>query len=155
MAINIYFENKGIHKGQGILMKTISVTLFLFFSVTLAALIGCNNSSDTPDNSGPPSQSANADHDEANHDHSDHDHGTKDDGMSDMEKMKKNLAKLSPEDAASAEKQHFCPVSDEMLGTMGVPVKVKVKDKDVWVCCDHCVDTIKEDPEKYLAKLKK
>ncbi len=132
-------------------MKTISVTLFLFLSVALITVVGCNSPAEPPastDNTSEP------DHNDGDHDHADHDHG--DDGdMTDMEKMKKNLAKLSPEDAASAEKQHMCPVSDEMLGTMGVPIKVKVKEQDVWVCCDHCVDTIKEEPDKYLAKLKK
>jgi len=142
-------------------MKTISVTLFLFLSVTLAALIGCNNSSEPPASTENTSDSDHADHDDGDHAHGDHDHGDHkhgdegDSDMTDMEKMKKNLAKLSPEDAASAEKQHMCPVSDEMLGTMGLPIKVKVKDQDVWVCCEHCVDTIKEDPDKYLAKLKK
>ncbi len=41
--------------------------------------------------------------------------------------MKLELAKLSPEDAASAEMQHVCPVGREMLGAMGSPVKVDVK----------------------------
>ena len=142
-------------------MKTISVTLFLFLSVTLAALIGCNNSSEPPASTDNTSDSDHADHDDGkhahgDHDHGDHDHGDQGDGdMTDMEKMKKNLAKLSPEDAASAEKQHMCPVSGDMLGTMGLPIKVKVKDQDIWVCCEHCIDAVKEDPDKYLAKIKK
>ena len=41
-------------------------------------------------------------------------------GETDMAKMKKGLAELDPADAAAAEKQHFCPVSGEMLGSMGV-----------------------------------
>ncbi len=73
----------------------------------------------------------------------------------DMEKMKAELAKLSPEDAASAEKQHICPVSGEMLGTMGPPQKVEVNGQQVWICCDGCKEAIVKDPEKYLAKLKK
>ena len=74
---------------------------------------------------------------------------------SDMEKMKVELAKLSPEDAASAEKQHFCPVSDEMLGTMGAPKKVDVMGQQVWICCDGCRDKLLKSPDQYLAKLKK
>jgi Cu(I)/Ag(I) efflux system membrane fusion protein len=71
-----------------------------------------------------------------------------------MEKMKAELAKLSPEDAASAENQHFCPVSDEMLGTMGAPIKVDVNGKSVWICCEGCREDLLADPDKYLAKLK-
>ena len=72
-----------------------------------------------------------------------------------MEKMKAELAKLSPEDAAAAEKQHFCPVSDEMLGTMGAPQKVDVNGQMVWICCEGCEDRLLANPEEYLAKLKK
>jgi len=69
-----------------------------------------------------------------------------------------NLAKLSDEDRAAAEKQKNCPVSGQALGGMGVPVKVAVKDKDgnehqVFLCCDHCKESIEKEPDKYLAKL--
>jgi len=74
-------------------------------------------------------------------------------GESDMAKMKKALAELDPEDAAAAEKQHFCPVSGRMLGTMGTPKKVTVKGRDVWICCDGCKDKLLADPDTYLAKL--
>jgi hypothetical protein len=71
-----------------------------------------------------------------------------------MEKMKAQLAKLSPEDAASAEKQHMCPVSGEMLGVMGAPQKVDVNGRNVWICCDGCKDQLLEKPDEYLAKLR-
>jgi Cu(I)/Ag(I) efflux system membrane fusion protein len=74
--------------------------------------------------------------------------------MTDMEKMKVELVKLSPEDAASAEKQHFCPVSGDMLGTMGAPIKVDVNGRQVWICCEGCRESLLENPEEYLAKLK-
>jgi hypothetical protein len=74
-------------------------------------------------------------------------------GKTDMEKMKAALAEMDPEDAASAEKQHICPVSGEMLGTMGVPQKVTVNGQSVWICCDGCRDKLLADPDKYLAKL--
>ncbi|HBO44413.1 MAG TPA: hypothetical protein DD670_10870 [Planctomycetaceae bacterium] len=63
------------------------------------------------------------------------------------------LAKLSPEDRALAEKQKVCPVSGDLLGSMGVPYKVTVEGRDVMLCCPGCEKAIKEDPEKYLAKL--
>ena len=71
-----------------------------------------------------------------------------------MEKMKAELAKLSPEDAASAEAQHMCPVSGEMLGSMGAPKKVDVNGTPVWICCESCRDSLLENPDEYLAKLK-
>ena len=75
--------------------------------------------------------------------------------MSDMEKMRAELAKLSAEDAASAEKQHVCPVSGKMLGTMGPPQKIDVNGQQVWICCAGCKDQLLQKPDKYLAKLKK
>jgi Cu(I)/Ag(I) efflux system membrane fusion protein len=111
------------------------------FSVIALGFAGCpsgaNNQSEMP-------SATNTKHD---HVHGDHD-------ASDMEKMKEELAKLSPEDAAAAEKQHFCPVSDEMLGTMGPPLKVNVNGTSVWICCEGCREDLLADPDKYLAKLK-
>jgi len=87
-------------------------------------------------------------------DHSGHDH----DGeveASDMDKMKAELAKLPEADRIAAGKQHMCPVSGEMLGTMGAPQKVNVKGQNVWICCDGCKDKLVESPDEYLAKLPK
>ncbi len=72
-----------------------------------------------------------------------------------MEKMKAELAKLSPEDAASAEKQHICPVSGDILGIMGPPIKVDVNGQQVWICCEGCRESLLENPDEYLAKLNK
>ena len=73
---------------------------------------------------------------------------------SETDTIKAELAKLSPEDAAAAEKQRVCPVSGEMLGTMGVPQKVDVDGQQVWICCEGCKDPLLEKPAEYLAKLK-
>ena len=94
--------------------------LFLVL-VSLLAVSGCTSSPTTPVSDGDG--------------HADHDHSN---DMSDMDKMKAELAKMSPEDAASAEKQHTCPVSGEMLGTMGAPKKVDVDGEQVWICCEGC-----------------
>lgn len=72
-----------------------------------------------------------------------------------MEKMEKGLAKLSESDRASAMKQHVCPVSGEMLGTMGEPVKLTVNDQEVWICCNGCKKDLLDNPDKYLSKLNK
>jgi hypothetical protein len=63
------------------------------------------------------------------------------------------LAELSPAEQQLAEKQEVCPVSGQPLGSMGTPYKVTVKGREVLLCCAGCESQIKEDPEKYLAKL--
>jgi hypothetical protein len=88
-------------------------------------------------------------------DHSGHDHGDHEAGQSDMDKMKAELAKLPETDRLSAEKQHMCPVSGEMLGTMGAPLKVTAKGHDVWLCCEGCKDKLLANPDEYVAKLAK
>lgn len=70
-------------------------------------------------------------------------------------KIAEALAKLSPADQEAAKKQKTCPVSGALLGSMGTPIKVTVKGKDVFLCCKGCEGAIKEDPDKYLAKLPK
>lgn len=84
----------------------------------------------------------------------DHDHAMNS-GMNDMEKMQMELAKLDPADAESAKQQHFCPVTDQMLGSMGPPRKVDVNGQTVWICCEGCEEKLLSDPETYLAKIKK
>ncbi len=88
------------------------------------------------------------DHNHDGHDHGDHDHGDHDHGDAGGDKISANLAKLSPEDRALAEKQKTCPVSDEPLGSMGVPIKTQVDGKDVFVCCKGCLDELKKKDEK-------
>jgi hypothetical protein len=107
-----------------------------FAAAVLSLALGCSNNPNPPAVN-PPAASGNAS------------------GSSDMEKMKAELAKLSPEDAASAEKQHVCLVTDKMLGTMGPPVKVDVDGKTIWMCCEGCRDELTTNKETYLAKLKK
>ena len=122
-------------------------TVTLSASILVLGLVGCSSnggSSTVP--STPPADA------HAGHDHSGH-HADSND--SDMDKMKAELAKLSPEDATAAERQHMCPVSGEMLGTMGAPLKIDVKDQQVWICCDGCKDKLLASPDEYLAKLKR
>ncbi len=111
------------------------VTISLSFVLAVAVISGCG--SNPPPAANPAANS------------------TTNKGSSDMEKMKAELAKLSPEDAASAEKQHVCLVTDKMLGTMGPPLKVDVDGKPIWICCEGCRDELLANKETYLAKLKK
>ena len=115
----------------------------IVFAVVSLALYGCGSPSNNAEQApSPPAGTSNA--------HGDHD----DHSQNDMEKMKAELAKLSPEDAASAEKQHICPVSGEMLGTMGAPLKIDVNGQQVWICCDGCKDKLLASPDEYLAKIR-
>jgi hypothetical protein len=70
-------------------------------------------------------------------------------------KIQAGLAELPEADRAAAEKQRICPVSGRRLGAMGKPVKVTVKGQEVFLCCPGCEETIKADPDTYLAKLNK
>ena len=63
------------------------------------------------------------------------------------------LTGLSPSDRESAERQRVCPVSGELLGKMGEPVKLDVQGREVWICCAGCEDALRKDPEQYFAKL--
>lgn len=118
---------------------TLLTTAGLIAGLTAFTILGCSEPQDTaPATTAAVDSQAPADS---------HDHGG---GMAAMEK---GLAKLSEADRASAMKQHVCPVTGEMLGTMGEPIKVSVQDQDVWVCCGGCTDKLKADPDKYLAKL--
>ena len=120
-------------------MIRISASAVLLLAATLVfALSGCN--SQAPSSIAPSEQATDTPGDSA---------------PSETDKVKAELAKLPPEDAASAEAQKVCPVSDEMLGTMGTPQKVDVNGQQVWICCDGCKDTLLASPDEYLAKLKK
>lgn len=71
------------------------------------------------------------------------------------DKIKANLAKLSPEDRKVAEAQRWCAIEEEnRLGAMGKPIKVMVKDEVVFVCCKSCVKAAQKDPDKTLEKVK-
>lgn len=130
------------------------LTVVLGFGL-MVAVSGCGSTElDTPNASTPDAEADSSAHENAGHGHSGHDHGDGENAdKTDMEKMKESLADFSKEDRESAMKQHFCPVSGEMLGTMGEPKKIEVNGQSVWICCDGCKDQLLADPDKYLAKL--
>jgi uncharacterized protein (TIGR03000 family) len=65
-----------------------------------------------------------------------------------------NLAKLDPPDKQAAEEQRFCAVQEGIrLGSMGVPVKVTVKGRPVFLCCKGCEEKAKADPDKTVRKV--
>jgi hypothetical protein len=63
------------------------------------------------------------------------------------------LASLSAEDRAAALKQKICPVSGGPLGSMGAPIKVAVAGHEVFICCEHCEQPLKDDAATHLAKI--
>ena len=67
---------------------------------------------------------------------------------------KAGLAKLGPEDRRLAEAQGWCPITDEPLGSMGVPVKLKIEDEPVFLCCESCREKARAGPGKTLAKVR-
>lgn len=132
----------------------------VFVPVLLLGIYGCNS----PQSTAPPAavEPAHDDHEhsahtESDHDHDGHEHAEHDKSAekTDMEKMTEELASFSAEDRESAMKQHFCPVSGQMLGSMGAPEKIDVNGQSVWICCDGCKDKLLADPDTYLAKLAK
>ena len=72
--------------------------------------------------------------------------------------IKASLAKLSEVDRKLAEAQNLCPIADERLGSMDVPVKIALKGETIFLCCKSCVKPAEKDPDgtlKKLAELKK
>lgn len=69
--------------------------------------------------------------------------------------VRRNLARLSPEDRKLAEEQKYCAVeSENRLGEMGPPVKVTIEDQPVFLCCKGCKKSAEKDPDKTLARVK-
>lgn len=107
----------------------------IFFRWSLTAIVlsvfasGCGRESSPGDES---------------HQHGAHEH--------DDASIAENLAKLSPEDRRLADEQGYCANEPESkLGSMGVPLKLTVKDKPVFVCCRDCSQHVLEHPDESLA----
>lgn len=68
------------------------------------------------------------------------------------ERISASLAKLNPEDRELAEAQRFCAVMvKNRLGTMGAPVKARVNDQPVFLCCAGCKRRALSHPDETLA----
>ncbi len=63
--------------------------------------------------------------------------------------------KLSVNDRKLAKKQRICPVAEMPLGSMGTPIKIDVKGRKVFICCEGCREDLLNNPVKYLAVLPK
>ncbi|MEK6258298.1 MAG: heavy metal-binding domain-containing protein [Planctomycetota bacterium] len=60
---------------------------------------------------------------------------------------------LSPADQTLADKQRICPVTELPLNSMGGPIPVTVAGRKVFICCVGCEARLKQEPQKYLARL--
>lgn len=67
----------------------------------------------------------------------------------------KNIDQLPGDDRAAAKAQNLCPVMGVPLGSMGVPVKITLRGKPVFLCCKGCVAKAKRDPRSALKSLEK
>ena len=65
-----------------------------------------------------------------------------------------HLAKLPSENRAEVEAQKFCAVANNnFLGSMGVPVKLQIDGKFVFLCCKGCLKKAQANPVATLAKV--
>lgn len=74
----------------------------------------------------------------------------------DEAKFSEAIAELPEEDRAAATAQKFCVVSSKSrLGSMGMPFKIMIEDKPVFLCCEGCKDEALKDEQATLAKVEK
>jgi multidrug efflux pump subunit AcrA (membrane-fusion protein) len=68
-------------------------------------------------------------------------------------KIQAMLSQLGPEDRRLAEEQGYCPETERPLGAMGVPVKIMVKARPVFLCCPSCEAGARQNADKTLIKV--
>jgi hypothetical protein len=79
-------------------------------------------------------------------------------GCSQAEAVKRDVTfvtKLTDEDRGAAVAQKLCPVTDERLGSMGLPIKVVAEDQAFYICCESCKDDAMERFDELFAKAQK
>jgi hypothetical protein len=70
-------------------------------------------------------------------------------------KIDKAIAGLPEAEQKLAREQKYCANEPEnLLGSMGTPVKLMVKDTVVFVCCSHCEKDVAAKPDETLKNLK-
>jgi Cu(I)/Ag(I) efflux system membrane fusion protein len=127
--------------------------LSILFGIILAGfvlVVGCNppaeTGEDTPANGNEESSTDSAGGGSGEADHSD----MKMEGSTEVAEA---LQELPPEERKIALEQEICPISGAKLGSMGKPIKMTHQGETVFLCCQGCEATFKEDPDKYLAKI--
>ncbi|MER3441734.1 MAG: hypothetical protein C4296_10245 [Gemmataceae bacterium] len=69
--------------------------------------------------------------------------------------VEKNLSLLPAADRERARKQRFCPISGSPLGSMGKPVRIRILDETVYLCCDGCREQALAEPDKTWQQVQK
>jgi hypothetical protein len=129
------------------MLRSVLINCAVLLLPAASLLSGCGKSS-TPNASPPATEQV------SQTDPTSHGHANSTDDSQDTE-IAAALAKLTAEDRALAVKQRICPVSGELLGSMGAPIKIDVKGQPVLICCDGCKADLLAKPDEYLAKLNK
>jgi len=62
------------------------------------------------------------------------------------------LAALDESDRAGIARQGVCPVTGAALDSMGGPIKVRIGNQPLYLCCKGCLGKVEGDPEAYLRK---
>lgn len=65
-----------------------------------------------------------------------------------------DLSELSEADRAAAVAQRNCPVSGELLGSKGTPVKATLGKDEIFVCSSECEVALQNDPKRYLQAIR-
>lgn len=60
------------------------------------------------------------------------------------------IRQLPADDQPAALSQVICPVTKLKLGSMGVPPKVSVAGKEIYLCCEGCRKGLLTDPDGYI-----
>ncbi len=64
-----------------------------------------------------------------------------------------NIAQLNAEDQSLSKLQVLCPITEEPLGSMGVPLKIIVDGEPVMICCEGCTDMAQRNAADTLEKV--
>jgi len=132
-------------------MQRLANPLSVIVLVLGLALLGCGSTKPTSTES----THSNMHEDHGGHEHAGHAEGDHTSADAPSDDVVTAMADLSPDDRALAESQKICPVSGEPLGAMGVPIKVDVNGRSVFICCEGCREELLAKPDEYLAKLQK
>jgi hypothetical protein len=63
------------------------------------------------------------------------------------------LSEATAADQPAIQRQRICPVTQLPLGKHGPPIKVSVNGRELFVCCQGCVDKVLQEPDAYLQKI--
>jgi len=70
------------------------------------------------------------------------------------DKIRPYVAQVLPmkSEADRVLRQRTCPACGDVLGNKGPVVKVLIGDYPLYLCCENCIATVRESPERYLPR---